>query len=47
VKVWRGVLDILEKDLPTTAIKTWFGNCRIIDLKDKLLVLSHPLRVLP
>ncbi len=41
-EVWRGVLDILEKELTPTAIKTWFGNCRIIDLKDKLLVLHTP-----
>jgi chromosomal replication initiator protein len=41
-EVWRGVLEILEKDLTPTAIKTWFGNCQVVDLKDKLLVVHTP-----
>jgi chromosomal replication initiator protein len=36
------VLEILEKDLTPTAIKTWFGNCQVVDLKDKLLVVHTP-----
>ncbi len=41
-EVWRGVLDILEKELTPTAIKTWFDSCRIIEINDNLLVLHTP-----
>ncbi len=41
-EVWRGVLDMLEKELTPTAIKTWFGNCQVVELKDDTIVLHTP-----
>ncbi|MBO4330566.1 MAG: chromosomal replication initiator protein DnaA [Oscillospiraceae bacterium] len=41
-EVWAKVLEILESELTPTAIKTWFGSCRVMELKDNLLVLYTP-----
>lgn len=40
--VWKGVIHILEKDLTSTAISTWFDDCQVVDLKDNILVLYTP-----
>lgn len=40
--VWAGILHILEKDLTPTAIKTWFDNCQVVDIKDNVLVIYTP-----
>lgn len=40
--VWKGVIHILEKDLTSTAINTWFDDCQVVDLKDNILVLYTP-----
>lgn len=37
--VWSKVLKILEGELTTTAITTWFDDCRAVDISDKRLVL--------
>ena len=37
--VWNGILALLEKELSPTAVATWFGGCRILELQDNLLVL--------
>ncbi|MBP5165873.1 MAG: chromosomal replication initiator protein DnaA [Oscillospiraceae bacterium] len=41
-EVWDKVLEMLEGELTPTAIKTWFGSCRVISLRDNLLVLHTP-----
>ena len=41
-EVWDKVLEMLESELTPTAIKTWFGSCRVISLRDNLLVLHTP-----
>lgn len=40
--VWSRILEILAQDLTTTAIQTWFDDCRAIDLSDSRLVLYVP-----
>ena len=37
--VWNGVLKILETRLSPTAVATWFGDCRIVDLQENSIVL--------
>lgn len=37
--VWNGVLKILETKLSPTAVSTWFGDCRIVELQDNSIVL--------
>jgi chromosomal replication initiator protein len=40
--VWSRVLDILGTNLTSTAITTWFDDCKVIDLYDNRLVLYSP-----
>ncbi len=40
--VWNGVLKILETKLSPTAVSTWFGDCRIVDLQESSIVLYTP-----
>ncbi len=40
--VWAGIIKILEKDLTSTAINTWFDNCQAVDIKDNLFVIYTP-----
>ena len=37
--VWKKVLEMLGTDLTSTAISTWFDDCRAVDIDDKKLVL--------
>lgn len=38
--IWSRVLEMLKTDLTSTAIDTWFTDCRAIDISDNKLVLS-------
>lgn len=40
--VWSKVLKILSAELTSTAITTWFDDCRAIDISDNRLVLFTP-----
>lgn len=40
--VWTSVLDILGSNLTSTAIATWFDDCRVVDLHDNHLVIYTP-----
>jgi chromosomal replication initiator protein len=40
--VWSKLLKILGNELTTTAITTWFDDCRAIDVSDNRLVLYTP-----
>ncbi len=37
--VWNQILKLMERDLSPTAISTWFGDCRVLELQNDLLVL--------
>ena len=38
--IWNRVLEMLKTDLTSTAIDTWFTDCRAIDISNNKLVLS-------
>lgn len=38
--IWSRVLEMLKTDLTSTAIDTWFSDCRAVDISDNKLVLS-------
>ena len=40
--VWSRVLNILSNDLTTTAISTWFDDCRAVELSGNRLYLHTP-----
>lgn len=41
--VWNRVIEILESgDIPPTAINTWFGDSRAVELQDNTLVIHTP-----
>ncbi len=40
--VWSRVLEILQNDLTSVAINTWFDDCRAVEIKDNSLVLHVP-----
>jgi len=40
--VWNRVLKILGNELTSTAIATWFDDCRAVDISDNRLVLYTP-----
>lgn len=40
--IWDRVLDMLKRDLTSTAIDTWFNDCTAIDIKDNKLILISP-----
>ena len=40
--VWNKVLRILKEDLTSTAISTWFDDCRAVKLFDNQLILHTP-----
>ncbi len=37
--VWQEVMNMLSRQLTPTALKTWFSDCRPVDIKDCCLVL--------
>ena len=42
VDVWNSVLKILRNDLTSTAISTWFDDCRAVEFSDNRLFLHTP-----
>ena len=40
--IWNGILADLEKEIPRTSYETWFGQARLLRLKDSSLVVSVP-----
>ena len=41
-EIWNRVLDMLKTDLTSTAIDTWFSDCRPIDISNNKLILCSP-----
>ena len=41
-ELWSRVLDMLKTDLTSTAIETWFTDCRALDANDSTLIISCP-----
>ena len=37
--VWAGVLEILSRELTVTAMNTWFGDCKPVEISDDRLVI--------
>ena len=40
--LWNEILKLLSKDLPDTSINAWFGNCRVLEVQENLLLLHCP-----
>lgn len=40
--LWKEIIKILERDLSDTAVATWFGDCRVLEVQDNLLLLHCP-----
>ena len=40
--VWQKVLELIGADLTSTAVDTWFSDCRAIDISDGCLVVCSP-----
>ncbi len=40
--IWNGILADLEQEIPRTSYETWFGQARLLRLKDSSLVVSVP-----
>ena len=40
--IWNRILADLEKEIPRTSYETWFGQARLLRLKDSSLVVSVP-----
>ena len=40
--LWNEILKLLSRDLTDTAINTWFGDCRVLEVQDNLLLLHCP-----
>ncbi len=40
--IWGRVLDMLQRDLTSTAIDTWFNDCTAIDIENNKLILNTP-----
>jgi len=41
-ELWNRVMDMLKTDLTSTAIDTWFNDCKALDVTDNILILSTP-----
>jgi len=41
-EIWEKVIDILRADLTSTAISTWFSDCRPVEISDGRLIVSTP-----
>ena len=37
--VWNSILDILQRDLTSTAINTWFSDCTPVEISDSKLII--------
>ena len=40
--IWNGIMEILGKELTSTAINTWFSDCTPIEISDCRLVIHTP-----
>ena len=40
--LWKEILRLLERDISNTAIITWFADCRVLELRDNLLLIHCP-----
>ena len=40
--LWNEILKLLSRDLSDTAISTWFGDCRVLEVQENLLLLHCP-----
>ena len=40
--LWKEILRLLERDISNTAIATWFADCRVLELRDNLLLIHCP-----
>ncbi|MBR3554572.1 MAG: chromosomal replication initiator protein DnaA [Oscillospiraceae bacterium] len=40
--LWNEILKLLSRDLSDTAIATWFGDCRVLEVQENLLLLHCP-----
>ncbi len=40
--LWNEILKLLARDLSDTAVSTWFGDCRVLEVQDNLLLLHCP-----
>ena len=40
--LWNEILKLLSRDLSDTAINTWFGDCRVLEVQDNLLLIHCP-----
>ena len=38
-EVWNSILDILRRDLTSTAINTWFSDCTPVEIADGVLII--------
>lgn len=41
-ELWNRVLEMLKNDLTTTALETWFTDCKALDVSDNTLIISCP-----
>ena len=41
-EIWASVITLLEQELTATAVSTWFGDAKAIDLNEDQLVISVP-----
>ena len=41
-EIWASVITLLEQELTATAVSTWFGDAKAIDLNEDQLVISGP-----
>jgi len=40
--IWEEIIKLLSKTLTTTAINTWFADCKLVELEDCRMVLLAP-----
>ena len=40
--LWNEILKLMGREMSDTAISTWFGGCRVLELQDNLLLLHCP-----
>ena len=40
--LWNEIMKLLSRELSETAVSTWFGDCRVLEVQDNLLLLHCP-----
>ena len=40
--LWNEILKLLSREMSDTAVSTWFGSCRVLEVQDNLLLLHCP-----